>query len=45
MHATVYTKKWHSLIVFDIYGTFDTCHNAAIIKKEYERLDLMVVYL
>ncbi len=44
MHATVYTKNCHSLIVFDTYGTFDTCHNATV-KKDYKRLDLMIVYL
>jgi hypothetical protein len=45
MHAMVYTKKCHSLIVFDTYGTFDTGHNVTIVKKDNKRLDLMVVYL
>ncbi len=33
MHATVYTKNCRCLIVFDTYGTFDTCHNATIVKR------------
>jgi hypothetical protein len=37
MHVTVYTKNCHSLIVFDTYETFDTCHDAAIVKKGLQK--------
>ncbi len=37
MHVTMYTKNCHSLIVFDAYEIFDTCHDGAIVKKGLQK--------